>query len=149
MKYKTFLLVLILSFIAVFWAQNASTQAPASGSGSQARTEHQQNMIEMHKQQMEAMKSDVEKMKASLAAMKANIASITDTNEMARWRNNVDLWQTMIDHMEQMQKHMESMGPGMMQGHGTMQDKVTIVDNDEYVKRFETSKATPGVALAK
>jgi hypothetical protein len=35
------------------------------------------------------------------------------------------------------------------QGHGTMQDKLTIVDNDEYVKRFETPKTTPGVALAK
>ena len=121
MKYKTFLLVLILSFIAVFWAQNASTQAPASGSGSQARTEPHthQNMMEMHKEQMETMKSDIEKMKASLAAMKANTTSITDTNEMARWRNNVDLWQTMVNHMEQMQKHMESMGPGMMHDHGT------------------------------
>jgi hypothetical protein len=35
------------------------------------------------------------------------------------------------------------------QGHGTMQDKVTIVDNDEYVKRFETPKTTPGVAMVK
>jgi hypothetical protein len=30
-----------------------------------------------------------------------------------------------------------------------MQDKVTIVDNDEYVKRFETPKTTPGVAMVK
>jgi heme/copper-type cytochrome/quinol oxidase subunit 2 len=32
------------------------------------------------------------------------------------------------------------------QGHGTMQDKLIIVDNDEYVKRFETAKT--GVAMA-
>ncbi len=120
MKFKTFLPVVIFAFTPVLWAQNASAQAPASGGGSQARTERRKNMMEMHKQQMEAMKADVEKMKASLAAMKANIASITDTNEMARWRNNVDLWETMVGHMEQMQKHMESMGPGMMRGHDTM-----------------------------
>lgn len=33
------------------------------------------------------------------------------------------------------------------QGHSTMQGKLNIVDNDEYVKRFETGKAAPGVAM--
>ncbi len=57
MKFKTFLPVVIFAFTPVLWAQNASAQAPASGGGSQARTERRENMMEMHKQQMEAMKA--------------------------------------------------------------------------------------------
>jgi hypothetical protein len=33
------------------------------------------------------------------------------------------------------------------QGHSTMQGRVIIVDNDEYVKQFETPKPKAGVAL--
>ena len=33
------------------------------------------------------------------------------------------------------------------QGHYTMQAKVVVVDNAEYVKRFETPKNTSGVAM--
>jgi len=118
MKYRTFLLVLIVALMPMLRPQSASTQMPGSGNGGQTEAGHHEKMTEMHKQEMQKMKSDIEKMKASLAAMRANLATIRDTNELDRWRDNADLWQTMVDHMEQMQK-MESMGPGMMQGHDT------------------------------
>ncbi len=118
MKYRTFLLISVFCMVFVLCAQNTSKQ-PHGSSGSQAQTEHHQQMMGMQRQQMEAMKADIDKMKASLAAMRANLATIRDTNELDRWRNNVDLWQAMVDQMEQMQKHMESMGAGMMRDPDT------------------------------
>jgi hypothetical protein len=117
MQIKRFLLLLIFALAPMMWAQEKPAQAPPPG-GSQARTEHRHEMMEMHKEEMQAMKADIEKMKASLAEMKANVLTIRDTNELARWRNNVDMWETLVGHMERMQKHRESMGPGMMPGHG-------------------------------
>jgi hypothetical protein len=116
MKFKSVLLVLIFALTPMVWAQEA--QAPPPSTGTQARPEHRQHMMEMHKQEMEAMKADVEKMKSALAQMKTNVAAIKDPNEKARWQTNVDMWETVVGHMERMQKHMESMGPGMMHGPG-------------------------------
>jgi hypothetical protein len=110
MKYRSVLLIPILSMVSMLYAQNTSTQAPATTGDSQVGSEQRERVMEMHKQQMDVMKGDVEKMQRALAEMKANLATIKDTNELARWRNNVDLWQTMVDHMEQMQKQMEVNG---------------------------------------
>ena len=122
MKLKSLLLVLMFILTSLAWAQNAPSQAPppTSGTGSrdQMRSEHRQEMMEMHRQQMEAMRADVEKMKSSLDQMKANVAKISDPAEKGRWQTNADMWEVLVGHMDQMLKHMESMGPGMMHEHG-------------------------------
>lgn len=117
MKLKRFLLALLLSLTPLMCAEEPQAPAPDAGGKSQARAEHRQQMMKMHRQEMEAIKADVEKMKASLAQMKANILLIKDVNEMARWRNNVHMWEILVGHMERMQKQMESMGLGMMGPH--------------------------------
>ena len=79
MKVKTLLLILVFALTPLLCAQEKP--APASPpAGSQARPEHRQKMMEMHKQEVEAMKADIEKMKSSLAEMKANVLTIRDPN---------------------------------------------------------------------
>lgn len=137
MKLSTLLLVAAFALVPSVCAQGTPPQeSVGSVSGTQARQERRQKMMEMHRQEMAAMKADIETLKSSLAQMKANILTIRDPNELARWKNNVEMWETVVNHMDRMQKQMESMGTGTMHGPGMMM-------HDEDLRGGQTASPPP------
>ncbi|MGE5056963.1 MAG: hypothetical protein ACM3WP_22625 [Acidobacteriota bacterium] len=67
MKLSTPLLIAAFAAAPSVCAQSTPPQEPAgSASGSHARQERRQQMMEMHKEEMAAMKADIETLKSAL-----------------------------------------------------------------------------------